>query len=206
MSTDFEQLLREMRRCSICEGLELGPKPIFKLSGNARILIAGQAPGRLAHQRGLPFDDPSGDRLRAWLGVDRNTFYNDDRIAIFPMGLCFPGTGKSGDMPPRPECAPAWRDRVLDRLKQLCLTVVIGRYAIDWHLPPLSRKSVADAVRQAAGPDTATIVLPHPSPRNIRWFRNNPWFEREIVPQLQSRVARALFYAVTGSGSGGGLR
>ncbi len=192
MADAFSKLMKDMRQCTICDGLELGPKPIFKLSPDARILIAGQAPGRLTHHKGIPFDDPSGDRLRSWLGVDRATFYSDDRIGIFPMGLCFPGSGKSGDIPPRAECAPAWRSRVMDQLNQLELTIVIGRYAIDWHVPSLGKSTVTEAVRTTTGEQDRTIILPHPSPRNNRWLRTNAWFESEVVPRLRSQIRKVL--------------
>ncbi|MGZ0188839.1 MAG: uracil-DNA glycosylase family protein, partial [Alphaproteobacteria bacterium] len=147
--TDFTATLAKVRGCTLCDGLPLGPKPILQVDRRARILIAGQAPGRITHNKGIPFDDPSGDRLRDWLGVDRETFYGDPRIAIIPMGFCFPGTGKGGDLPPRPECAPAWRDRLLGALDSLELTLIIGRYALDWHQPTLSKATVTDAVRNA---------------------------------------------------------
>lgn len=178
-----------MRACAICTDLPLGPRPIFQLDPAARILIAGQAPGRITHHKGVPFDDPSGDRLRDWLGLDRATFYNDPRIGILPMGLCFPGTGQAGDLPPRPECAPAWRAQVLDALPNLSLTLVIGRYAIDWHLPQMRRIAVTQAVRDVKG---ETIVLPHPSPRNNRWLKRNPWFASNHLPPLRARVAAIL--------------
>lgn len=188
----LNQLQANMRTCSLCQGLPLGAKPIFQLSANVRVLIAGQAPGRITHHKGIPFDDPSGDRLRQWLGVDRATFYGDDRIGLFPMGLCYPGTGKGGDHPPRPECAKAWRPEVLSHLTKLELTVVIGRYAINWHLPDLARDTVTGAVEKWRENGPATIVLPHPSPRNNLWLRKNPWFERDVIPQLQMRLDQCL--------------
>ncbi|MDA8746889.1 uracil-DNA glycosylase family protein [Litoreibacter sp.] len=192
MSEDLQALSAMMRKCTICEGLELGPKPIFKLSPNANILIAGQAPGRITHHKGRPFDDPSGERLRAWLGIDRPTFYDDDRIGIFPMGLCFPGSGKSGDIAPRAECVEAWRTRVMAQLEGIELTLILGQYAIAWHLPHLKNKPVTEAVKLSADGANGTFVLPHPSPRNNRWLRRNDWFEQEVIPQIQSEVARLL--------------
>ncbi|NNE81086.1 MAG: uracil-DNA glycosylase family protein [Silicimonas sp.] len=192
MTRDFSTLMQDMRRCTICEGLELGPNPIFQLSANARILIVGQAPGRITHAKNRPFDDPSGERLRDWLGIDRQTFYDDERIGIFPMGLCFPGSGKGGDQPPRPECAETWRERALSHLNRIDLTVVMGRYAIDWHAPTFARASVTEAVKGAARAGDSLFVLPHPSPRNNRWLRTNLWFENEVVPRLQSRVRACL--------------
>lgn len=192
MAGDFSDLVERMRSCTICDKLPLGPRPIFQLNPKTNILIAGQAPGRIAHEKGVPFDDPSGDRLRDWLGVDRATFYEDVRIGIFPMGLCFPGSNKGGDMPPREECAPEWRAQVLAKLKHLQLTVVIGRYAIDWHLPSLRGQSVTHAVDVGSKIAPDLVVLPHPSPRNNRWLRNNPWFERHSLPQLRSKIGLIL--------------
>jgi uracil-DNA glycosylase len=192
MRARFSDIVEKMKVCSLCEGLELGPKPIFKLSSNVKILIAGQAPGRITHLKGRPFDDPSGERLRAWLGIDKTAFYDDDRIGIFPMGLCFPGSGKGGDIAPRPLCAQTWRKPIMEHLTQLELIVILGRYAVDWHVPALGKVSVAKAVRSAAEDTQTTMILPHPSPRNNRWLKQNPWFEQDVIPQLQARVARSL--------------
>ena len=192
MNRDFDSLLADMGKCQICHDLELGPNPIFQLSADARLLIVGQAPGRITHARNRPFDDPSGDRLRRWLGIDRQTFYTDPKIGIFPMGLCFPGGGKGGDQPPRAICAETWRHPVLDHLNQRQFTVLMGRYAIDWHMPHLRRHSVAEAVRATFEEAGAHLILPHPSPRNMRWFRNHPWFEEEVIPALQERAAKVL--------------
>jgi uracil-DNA glycosylase len=188
----LDALLAEVRACRLCEAhLPLGPRPVVQLDARARILIAGQAPGRRVHASGLPFDDPSGDRLRDWLGVDRAVFYDPARLAIVPMGFCYPGTGTSGDLPPRPECAPAWRAKLLANLGKLELTLAIGQYAQRWHLGP-SRRSLTEVVRGWRDHWPATLPLPHPSPRNNRWLRNNPWFEAEVVPVLRERVAAIL--------------
>lgn len=194
MTTD--QLAQRMRACTLCADLPLGPKPLFQLSDAARILIAGQAPGRKTHEKGIPFDDVSGDRLRDWMGIDRATFYNDPRLAILPMGLCYPGTGKSGDKPPRPECAPAWREAALSTLPQLELTLVIGRYAMDWHLPDHKGQAIASVAQSLAQPDARILLLPHPSPRNNRWLRQNEWFEAETLPLLRQKVSQLLGYSV----------
>ncbi|MEM7718197.1 MAG: uracil-DNA glycosylase family protein [Pseudomonadota bacterium] len=188
----FETLTSEMRSCTICKDLPLGPNPLFQLSEQTRILIVGQAPGRITHAKGRPFDDPSGVRLRAWLGVDIDTFYANSKIGMFPMGLCFPGSGSGGDAPPRAICAETWRARVLERLTDVRLTLVLGAYAIAWHAPSLKGKSVADAVKQSGNGHGATYVLPHPSPRNNRWLKLNPWFEETIVPRIQTSVAHLL--------------
>ncbi|MCY6382097.1 uracil-DNA glycosylase family protein [Hoeflea prorocentri] len=187
-SVNADGLLTEVRSCTICKDLPLGARPIVQFSPSSRLLIVGQAPGRITHERGIPFDDPSGDRLRAWLGIDRDVFYDARKVAIVPMGFCFPGTANGGDLPPRSECAPAWRNRILDILTSVELTLVIGRYAIDWHLPQFGRSTVTDAVKSWADVWPNRLILPHPSPRNNRWLRQNPWFENNIVPVLQTRV------------------
>ncbi|MFT7776206.1 uracil-DNA glycosylase family protein [Roseateles sp.] len=185
-------MLPELRACTACEpALPLGAKPIFQLDRRARILIASQAPGRVAHERGRPFDDASGDRLRRWLGVSRETFYDPACFAILPMGLCFPGKGASGDLPPRPECAPLWRERVLSALPEIALTLAIGQHALAWHLH--SRAPVDALVsgwreRLARG----LLPLPHPSPRNQNWLKTRPWFEADVLPALREAVTTAL--------------
>ncbi len=188
----FETLLGNVRACTICKDLPVGPRPILQVNASAKILIVGQAPGRKAHDKGIPFDDPSGDRLRDWLGVDRDTFYDASKIAILPMGFCYPGTGKGGDLPPRAECAPAWRDSVLELLEVIELTLLIGRYAIDWHLPEYADHTVTAAVKSWADVWPQKLILPHPSPRNNRWLKSNPWFEDEIVPALRKRTKQLV--------------
>ncbi len=190
--TSAISLLREVRACTLCAAhLPLGPRPVLQLHPGARILIAAQAPGKRVHETGIPFNDPSGERLRAWLGVERETFYNPKQIALLPMGFCFPGSGKSGDLPPRPECAPAWRAPLLAVLKNVQLTLVIGQYAMAYHLQqPRGNLTQTVAAWRDLGP--ALIPLPHPSPRNNRWLKRNPWFESELVPILRQRVAQAL--------------
>ena len=164
---------------------------MLQVHPEARILIAGQAPGRRVHESGVPFDDPSGERLRDWLGIDRDTFYDERRIAILPMGFCYPGTGKSGDLPPRPECAPAWRTALLELLTGVRLTLVIGQYAQAWHLPD-ARRNLTETVRAWREYDPGVIPLPHPSPRNNIWLKKNPWFGEELLPKLRERVDGAL--------------
>lgn len=187
-----QQLLDEVRRCTRCAAdLPFAPRPILQLDSRARLVIAGQAPGRRAHQRGVPFDDPSGDRLRDWLGLDREQFYAPRRVAILPVGMCYPGSGRSGDLPPRPECADAWRERLLSCLSQRRLTLIIGRYALDRYLPG-GYHSVTAAVRDWRTSWPTLIPLPHPSPRNNRWLKRNPWFELELLPPLRERVADIL--------------
>lgn len=188
----FQTLLSEVRSCSICaEHLPLGPRPVLQLHPHARILIAGQAPGRKVHESGVPFADASGDRLREWLGVSQEVFYNPRQVAILPMGFCFPGTGKTGDLPPRPECATAWRDKLLKQLNNLKLTLVVGQYAQAYHLPNVGA-SVTATVQSWRNYWPDIVPLPHPSPRNNIWLRRNPWFEKDLLPLLRARVEKAL--------------
>ena len=191
MST-LKSLLSEVSRCRLCEAnLPLGPNPVLQCSASARILIAGQAPGKKVHITGVPFDDPSGNRLRDWLGISRDVFYDASRVAILPMGFCYPGTGKSGDLPPRPECAPQWRESLLAQMKHLQLTLVLGQYAQTYHF---SAKSISLTERVRSWQDywPRIIPLPHPSPRNNRWLKQNPWFETELLPELKTRVQQVL--------------
>jgi len=191
-SEDLPTLLRRVRRCTICPSLPLGPKPILQAGAQSKILIVGQAPGRITHGKGLPFDDVSGDRLRDWLGVDRETFYDAKHFAMLPMGFCYPGTGKGGDLPPRPECAENWRQPLLDRLPGIRLTLVIGQYAHTWHLGNRCGRTLSDTVAdwQSFWPDT--LPMPHPSPRNNRWLRQNAFFEADVIPLLRARVRELL--------------
>ncbi len=185
-------LLTRVRACRLCAAqLPLGPRPVLQAAGSARILLAGQAPGRKVHASGIPFDDASGARLRAWLGLSAAQFYDPALVAILPMGFCYPGTGRSGDLPPRPECAPAWRAPLLAQLAHIELTVVLGQYALAWHLPQ-ARGGVTAAVRDWRQHWPHTIALPHPSPRNNGWLQRNPWFEAELLPQLRARVQQIV--------------
>ena len=192
MKQTLPQLLAEVRRCTLCEPqLPLGARPVLQASASARILIAGQAPGRKVHASGRPFTDPSGDRLRDWLGVTPEQFYDERLFAIIPMGFCYPGTGKAGDHPPRPECAATWRKRLLERLPKLELTLAIGQYALAWHLPD-SKGSVTQRVQAWREHWPNVVPLPHPSPRNNLWLRRNAWFEVELLPVLRERVRDIL--------------
>ncbi len=170
----------------------------MRASKTARLVIAGQAPGTRVHKTGIPFNDPSGDRLRDWLGVDRDTFYDTSRIAIVPMGFCFPGLdAKGGDLPPRRECAPAWRDQVFAQLPDAELLLVIGLYAQAWHLGALRRKNLTETVAAwreyvALTGKPGVLPLPHPSWRNNAWLRKNPWFESELLPHLRTEVVRLV--------------
>lgn len=190
----MDRLLAEIRACRLCEKyLPLGPRPVLQASTTSRLLIVSQAPGRKVHETGIPFNDPSGDRLRDWLGIDKPTFYDAGRVAIVPMGFCFPGTSKGGDLPPRPECAPAWHPRLLPLLKQVRLTLLIGQYAQAGMLGVPRGTRLTDTVqgwREYLAYDR--LPLPHPSPRNRLWLKRNPWFETELLPVLRERVAAAL--------------
>jgi uracil-DNA glycosylase len=203
--TDMSRRLAEVRGCRLCEAsLPLGPKPILQYHPKARILIAGQAPGRRAHDSGIPFSDASGERLRGWLGVDRETFYDPKRIAILPMGFCYPGRGRAGDLPPRPECAEAWRKRLLSGLKQVRLTLVIGRYAVDWHLPDAVGRPLTEVIAGWERYWPKVLPMPHPSPRNQRWLRNNPWFEESVLPRLRKTIRELTDTSADSGGTAGG--
>ncbi len=201
-------LLEDISACRICRDNPAGgpqnalphePRPVCVASSRARIMIAGQAPGTRVHKSGQPFTDPSGDRLRDWLGVDEAQFYDPDLFAIVPMGFCFPGQdAKGGDLPPRRECAPAWRNRVMELMPQLRLILVIGQYAHAWHLGGLKHKTLTETVRnwrqiiehEDAG--CRVVPLPHPSWRNSGWIRKNPWFEAELLPELKKMVRQQI--------------
>lgn len=168
------------------------PRPILRASAKARLLIVGQAPGRRVHETGIPWNDPSGDRLRDWLQIDRATFYDTSRIAIIPTGFCYPGTGPGGDLPPRPECAPLWHPRLRAALPNIELTLLIGSYAQAYYLGKQAKKSLTETVRSYREYPPEFLPLPHPSPRNQLWLKNNPWFAGEVLPVLRTRVAGLL--------------
>jgi uracil-DNA glycosylase len=194
MKSQLKKLLSEIKDCRLCEEhLPLGPRPVVQADSKARILIVGQAPGRKVHETGIPFNDPSGDRLRDWMGIDRDIFYDAKQIALLPMGFCYPGTGKSGDLPPRPECAEAWREKLLAGLPKVHLTLVIGQYAHRYHFAERQSKTLTDTVkawREFSG--EGLIPLPHPSPRNNIWLKKNEWFEKEVLPTLKSQVKKLI--------------
>ena len=185
-------LVTEVRACTICEPhLPNGVRPVLQVNSDAKILIAGQAPGRRVHATGIPFDDPSGDRLRDWMGVTREQFYNPQLFAIVPMGFCYPGTGNSGDLPPRPECAATWRARLLRQLPRIETTLVIGKYAHDYHFGK-SNLTVTRLVENWQQHWPRRLPLPHPSPRNNIWLKKNPWFETKVVPVIRARITHLL--------------
>lgn len=188
----FISLVNAVQSCTLCSAhLPHGPNPVFQLDPRARILIASQAPGRKVHETGIPFNDASGERLRTWMGVTREEFYDARRVAILPMGLCFPGTGKSGDMAPRPECVVQWRKTLLDYLAEVKLTLVIGQYALAYHVPDRP-PTLTETVKAWRSYLPGVLPLPHPSPRNNIWLKRNAWFEEEVVPALRKRVQQVL--------------
>jgi uracil-DNA glycosylase len=195
----LDRLTAEIRACRLCiespqgRALPHEPRPVFRVSQTARICIAGQAPGTRVHASGTPFTDPSGDRLRAWMGVTPDEFYDVARIAIVPMGFCFPGLdAKGGDLPPRRECAPRWRAPLFEMMPQIELVLAIGQYAQAWHLGPSRRKSLTETVAAWEAFYPRCIPLPHPSWRNNAWLGKNPWFEEELLPVLKRDVRRLL--------------
>jgi uracil-DNA glycosylase len=192
-SRRFAHLLREVRACRVCEAhLPNPPKPILLAAASATLMIVGQAPGRKVHETGIPWNDPSGDRLREWLKLEREVFYNSRRIAIIPAGFCYPGTGVNGDLPPRPECAPLWHPKLRALLPHIKLTLLVGNYAQAYYLGDRMKSSVTETVRTYQEYLPEFLPLPHPSPRNRGWLKSNPWFERKVIPQLRLLVSSAL--------------
>jgi len=186
----LEDLLAKIRGCRACsDSLPLGPRPVLQISPSARILIASQAPGTKVHESGIPFADASGDRLRDWMGVSADEFYDARRVAIVPMGLCYPGRGASGDAPPRPECAPLWRGRIMAQLRDLRLTLLVGSYA---QVDRLGRGAMTERVRRYRDHLPAVLPLPHPSWRSQVWMKRHPWFEEMVLPALRGAVREAL--------------
>ena len=194
-SSPLKRQLAEIHACRLCaEHLE--PRPVLRVSRSARILVAGQAPGLRVHRSGVPFSDPSGERLRHWMGIDADTFYDERRVAIVPMGFCFPGFSAAGaDKPPRRECARTWRHLLMQELSGFALTLAIGSYAQAWHLGRRRKQSLGETVRAFADYAPDIIPLPHPSWRNNAWLKKNPWFERELLPHLRASVAAQLSFA-----------
>ncbi|WP_019961940.1 uracil-DNA glycosylase family protein [Woodsholea maritima] len=193
---DFEALKAEIRACRVCEPALAHPvRPVVRGNATARIRIIGQAPGTRVQASGIPFDDPSGDRLRAWMGVERETFYDEDLIAITPMGFCFPGLdAKGGDLPPRKECAPLWQTRSTQALPHVRLTLLIGQYAQRFYLKKAVAKTLTQTVLQWRNYAPDTFVLPHPSWRNNAWIKKNPWFSEELLPHLRLRICNIIQY------------
>ncbi len=186
-------LLREIEKCNVCaKHLALGPRPVVTAHIKSKIIVIGQAPGTKVHKTGVPWDDASGKQLRKWMGINDAVFYNPEKVAIVPMGFCYPGKGNSGDLPPRPECAPLWHKKLLTLMPETKLTLLIGQYAQRYYLQNKRLKNLTETVKahQLFLPDY--FVLPHPSPRNRFWLHKNPWFEKEIIPDLQKKIQEIL--------------
>jgi uracil-DNA glycosylase len=190
----LDTLLSQVRACRLCEAhLPLGPRPVLRAAPSARLMIIGQAPGTKVHESGVPWNDASGERLRDWLRMEPEVFYDETRVAIIPIGFCYPGRlERGGDAPPRPECAPAWHPPLLEKLANVRLTLLVGQYAQARYLGPGRQKTLTETVRNFAAYGTRVIPLPHPSWRNTAWMKKNPWFEAELLPVLRARVRTVL--------------
>ena len=185
----MESLLKEIRQCTVClPELENGVNPILAATPNSKFAIIGQAPGSIVHRTGIPWDDKSGERLRHWLGVDDDTFYNPDIFALIPMGFCYPGKGRSGDLPPRKECAPLWHQQVLEQITDIQLTILIGSYAQEYYLQKARKRTLTETVRNYKTYLPKYLPLPHPSPRNNIWLKKNEWFDTEVIPYLRNAI------------------
>ncbi|KAB2877680.1 uracil-DNA glycosylase family protein [bacterium] len=189
----MKKLLEKIRNCTECEKhLELGVNPIIAATAKSKIIIIGQAPGRIVHKTGIPWDDKSGDNLRNWLGMDKASFYNADNIALMPMGFCYPGTGKSGDLPPRPECAPLWHRKLLAKMTHAKLILLIGQYAQHYYLGEVAKDTLTENVKNFRAYLPKYFVLPHPSPRNNIWQAKHEWFEKKVLPELKKQIKNIL--------------
>lgn len=204
MPENLKGLTSKIRSCRICVEIPKGkplphePRPVFQVSKTAKIVICGQAPGTRVHASGKPFTDPSGDRLREWMGVEKDVFYDASRIAIVPMGFCFPGLNDKGaDLPPRKECAPQWREGLFAAMGEIKLMMLVGSYALKWHLPEVKSKALTEIVADwrsylEANTDLLYAPMPHPSWRNNHWLKKNPWFDEEYMPELRKKIAKLL--------------
>lgn len=189
----MDNLIKEIEACTVCAAqLSHRPRPIVAAHPNSKIVIIGQAPGSIVHKTGVPWDDKSGENLRRWMGISADEFYDAEKVAIIPMGFCYPGKGKSGDLPPRKECAPLWHNALLDNLKHVELVLLIGKYAQDYYLKSASKRTLTETVKDFESHLPKYFVLPHPSPRNNIWQAKNEWFQASVIPELQQRVAQLL--------------
>ena len=189
MSTiKLNNLLKDVRACRICESV-LEPNPVVRGFTSARLMIVGQAPGAKVHATGIPWNDPSGDRLRDWLQMDKQAFYDESQLAIIPMGFCYPGRGQSGDLPPRPECAETWHEPLMAQFSNVELTLLIGSYSQNYYLGKSRKKTLTETVENFEHYlSSGFLPLPHPSPRNTLWLKRNPWFEKEVIPELRRQI------------------
>ncbi|WP_142784628.1 uracil-DNA glycosylase family protein [Changchengzhania lutea] len=185
----MKNLLQDIKQCTICKDyLVLGPRPVVSAHPNSKIVIIGQAPGTKVHDSGIPWDDASGRQLRKWLNVTDEEFYDETKFAIIPMGFCYPGKGKTGDLPPRPECAPQWHQQLFDLMPNIELVILIGMYAQKYYLGKNAKKTLTETVANYKDYLPKYLPLPHPSPRNRFWLTKNPWFEVEVLPELRFRI------------------
>jgi uracil-DNA glycosylase len=189
----MDKLLRQIKNCKECEHhLKDGVNPVIAASSKSKLIIIGQAPGRIVHNTSIPWNDKSGDNLRNWLGIDKPTFYNADQIALMPMGFCYPGTGKTGDLPPRTECAPLWHDKLLALMSNAKLILLIGQYAQNYYLQNRAKSTLTETVHHFKDYLPKYFPLPHPSPRNNIWQAKNEWFGQEVLPELKKQVQNLL--------------
>ncbi len=189
----MKELVQQISKCTLCAAaLDHEPRPVFSVHSDSKIIIIGQAPGSIVHRTGIPWNDKSGENLRKWMDIDEATFYDNTKIAIVPMGFCYPGKGKSGDLPPRKECAPQWHSLLLEEMKKVKLTILIGKYAQDFYLKKDKRKNLTLTVQDYKLYLPQYFVLPHPSPRNNIWMKKNPWFQKEVIPSLQTIIKNIL--------------
>lgn len=189
----MKDLLKEISKCAVCAPhLVLGPRPIITAHKNSKIVIIGQAPGSVVHETGIPWDDKSGDNIRHWMNIDKASFYDPKIIALIPMGFCYPGKGKTGDLAPRKECAPLWHQTLLDQMQDVALTLLVGKYAQDYYLQEKIKRNLTERVRNYQQYLPNFFVLPHPSPRNNIWQAKNAWFKSKVIPDLQLKIQEIL--------------
>ncbi len=189
----MKNLIKEIKKCQLCaQQMSVSPRPVLSVTEQSKILIIGQAPGSVVYNSGVPWADKSGENLRSWMNISQETFYDNKKFGILPMGFCYPGKGKTGDLPPRKECAPQWHSRVFAELTEVKLTLLIGKYAQEYYLKDKKKKTLTETVRQYDSYLPQFFVLPHPSPRNNIWMKKNPWFRAEVIPQLQKIVHQVI--------------